>query len=413
MWKVHKFGGASVKNSEGIRNVVKIIKERQDVGIIVISAIGKTTHHLEKLVRLSIEHTQEEALNYLDKILLFHKEICEQVFGEIPTELWQILTGTEKKLEGIIRGVFLLGEIPPRIHDRIMAFGELLSSRILSFALAKEGIPNVWLDARKLITTDPSYQKAFVRWDLTEKNVLEKLLPLLRKGKKVVIPGYIAATEEGKTTTLGREGSDFSAAIFANLTGADAMIVWKDVPGVLTEDPRENPEAELISELSYDDALKLTFFGAKILHPKTIAPLKRKQIPLFIKSFHKPQAQGTKIIEGAKIKTNIKAKIQNLVLLTLKKKDFSFLIPKDISLLFAGLDSAELLCYQTLFSGNEIFLVLENNSEGTERFLAFIQDDFFVLQRKRGAIHFEREAEDVEITEIKAFSESFIIKNKE
>ncbi len=416
MLQVHKFGGASVKDAKGIRNVVQIISQESEKAslIVVISAIGKTTNHLEKLADLAVSATEKEALEYLEKIIGFHRELCKELFaemdeGEVPVSLREYISGLYRELHSIIRGLFLLGEIPPRIHDRIMAYGELLSSRILHYALQANNIGNLWIDARKLIVTDASYQKAYVRWDLTSERVRRILLPAVQEHKLLVVPGYISATEEGKTTTLGREGSDFSGAILASLTEAASMTVWKDVPGVLAEDPRENPQAELIKELSYDDALKLTFFGAKILHPKTIAPLKRKQIPLYIKSFVFKDSPGTVIKDDISTNKEIKARTELAELVVLKKKDYNFITPKDLSLLFSGLDAAELLCYQTAFSGNEVYLLINKSSEGRDRFLAFVQDIFSVTRTEEISLEFHKNLQRVEGLWLQVFSEQFRI----
>lgn len=292
---IHKFGGASIKDAERIENVAKIIKENVDKSsLIVVSAMGKTTNAMEQIVQLYMDDKTGQAFEVLESIKTSHYEICDRLLStelssHIKTELNDIFVEIEWMIE-------VPSEDPYNyIYDQIVSVGELASSRILQAVIHQLGIDSEWIDARGLIKTDNKYRNASVDWDQTKTLIQKECKPKLELRKTLVTQGFIGCTSENFTTTLGREGSDFTAAIFASCLSANSMTVWKDVPGVMNADPAINDRAQLLSKLSYSEALAMTYYGAKVIHPKTIKPMQVEGIPLFVKSFLAPGDQGTEI----------------------------------------------------------------------------------------------------------------------
>jgi aspartate kinase len=324
---VMKFGGASVKDPAAIRNVSEIIlRHMSDPLLVVISASGKTTNHLEELAFLAKDGKQEAALQKMKSIRDFHEDLVRGLFeGETGTvfgKIDQLFT----QISRIVNGILLLEEFPPRTYDRIVAFGELLSTTIVAAYLDRLGQDCRWLDARDFIKTDASYKRANVIWSLTEENIQGRVKPLLKAGRAVITQGFIGSTVEGHTTTLGREGSDFTASIFASCLDAREMVVWKDVKGILNADPRLVPDAIKLERLSYEEAVEMTFYGAKVIHPNTIKPIFNKKIPLKVKCFADVTETGS-LISPEKNEQNIPSYIvkDKQVFLQIKPKDFSFM----------------------------------------------------------------------------------------
>jgi aspartate kinase len=327
---VMKFGGASVRDADKIRNVANLIQQHTDEPLlIVISASGKTTNHLEQLAFYAKEGKEAESLKKLAEIKDFHLQLVEGLFESGKQEVIEKMEPFFQKIDRIVNGILLLEEFPPRTYDRIVSCGELLSTTIVAAYLQHIGKDCIWLDARKLIKTDASYKRANVIWSLTEKLIREQVLPESAPGKIAITQGFIGSTTESHTTTLGREGSDYTASIFANCLDARQMIVWKDVRGILSADPRVVPGALKIDRLSYEEAVEMTFYGAQVIHPKTIKPIFLKKIPLLVKCFLDINEEGTRISEQTNaypIPSYITKKDQ--ALLHIKPKDFSFMDEK-------------------------------------------------------------------------------------
>lgn len=327
---VMKFGGASVRDADNIRNVANLIQQHTDEPLlIVISASGKTTNHLEQLAFYAKEGKEAESLKKLAEIKDFHLQLVEGLFESGKEGVIKKIEPFFQKIDRIVNGILLLEEFPPRTYDRIVSCGELLSTTIIAAYLQHIGKDCVWLDARKLIKTDASYKRANVIWSLTEKLIREQVLPGSAPGKIAITQGFIGSTTENHTTTLGREGSDYTASIFANCLDARQMIVWKDVRGILNADPRVVPDALKIDRLSYEEAVEMTFYGAQVIHPKTIKPIFLKKIPLLVKCFLDIKEEGTRISEQTNaypIPSYITKKDQ--ALLHIKPKDFSFMDEK-------------------------------------------------------------------------------------
>ncbi len=334
---VMKFGGASVKNADGVRNVGRIVSQyAEDAPVVVVSAMDKTTNALEELAALAVAGKHQDAAEQLNRIRDFHCRTVEELFGDRKLLVLSELDDLFTELEQIVRGLLLLGDSPPRIFDRIMAFGELLSSVVL-YRHLREILPSVTkVDARKIIVTDATYKGAEVIRHLTEEAIRKTLLPL--KEQIVVTQGYIAATPDGRVTTLGREGSDYTASLLAHALNAKKVVVWKDVPGVMSADPRKYPDAVHLPRLSYDQAVEMTFYGATVIHPKTIKPIQNKGIPLEVRSFVNPEAEGTLI--GYTPAENPPPMIlhkSKQALITLRPGDFSFMDEGRLQRIFSAL----------------------------------------------------------------------------
>lgn len=286
--KVFKFGGASVKNAAGIRNVGKIVSSFQKPLLVVVSAMGKTTDQLEKVVAAAFK--KQDYTPFLDESRKYHSVIINDVFDDasIVTEAVLMHYRAIEKAAGTVMAF-------DRLYDQIVSAGELISTTIVHHYLQSIGLPSRWLDARTCISTDSTFREGKVNWDKTQRSI-EHLGPELRN-KIILTQGFIGADAQGYTTTLGREGSDFSAAIFASCLGAESVTIWKDVPGVMNADPKRLKAAMVFDELPFKEAAEMTYYGASVIHPKTIKPLANRGIPLLVKNFDDPSLPGTRIHE--------------------------------------------------------------------------------------------------------------------
>ena len=328
--KIFKFGGASVKDSDGVKNLVKILNYLgQQQTLIVVSAMGKTTNSLELLVKNYFDNKDD--LQYsLNEVFNFHNKILDDLFKE---DNHQIFSDVKEVFENL-RGFLKRNKSPDYsfVYDQVVSFGEILSTKIINSYLNYSNIRCNWVDARVLIKTDSKYRDANLNWEITKasisKNIDTKLLNITQ--------GFIASDANNFSTTLGREGSDYTAAIFAYCLNAESVTIWKDVPGVLNADPRVFKKPQLLNQISYTEAIELAFYGASVIHPKTLQPLQKKEIPLYVKSFLNPEGKGTSISRGTKIDPLIPCFIvqRNLNLLKLSSLDFSFIVEDNISDIF-------------------------------------------------------------------------------
>jgi aspartate kinase len=342
--KVFKFGGASVNSVERIQNLAGIVKQYQEQPlVIIISAMGKTTNSLEKVAEVFFAGKKEEALHLFDVIKQHHINISKYLlvtrFNECLDQLSDFFTEIE----------WLLHDKPVReydyYYDQIVCLGELLSTCIISHYLNETGIANQWLDVRDLIRTDNTFRDAEIDWDVTEERI--RMLDAgyqiadTDSSKIYITQGFIGCTADNESTTLGREGSDYTAAVFANILNAESLSIWKDVEGVMNADPKQFPDAQLISELSFTEVIEMAFYGAQVIHPKTIKPLQNKGIPLYVKCFLDPSLPGTVIHQkNSKNLPPIIVIKKNQALLHLNSQDFSFVGEEPMSKLyqlFAGI----------------------------------------------------------------------------
>ncbi len=322
--KVFKFGGASVNSVERIKNIPGILRRNPNEKIVVVvSAMGKTTNALEKVVEAFCQGKKEESLRLFEQVKQQH----------LTTAKYLLVThylACEKQLREFFTEVeWLLHDNPARDHDyyydQVVCVGELLSTGIASAFLNEAGIKNLWVDVRDIFRTDDDFRDANIDWEFTRSQVENRILPLFVSNDIVLTQGFIGATDENESTTLGREGSDYSAAVFANLLNAESLTIWKDVESVMSADPRQFPDAVSIPELNYDEVIEMAYYGAQVIHPKTIKPLQNKNIPLFVKCFLDPCLPGTVIhnkpVHGLPPIIVLKEK---QVMIEMVSKDFSF-----------------------------------------------------------------------------------------
>ncbi len=332
--KIFKFGGASTKDAESVKNVVSVINQTGEKDlVIVVSAMGKTTNGLEAVIKDYF--TDKEAIKHsLQKVYDFHYEILTGLF---PTTTHAAFTELDTIFEELKR--FLETNKSTNhafVYDQVVSFGEQISSKIVSTYFSENGINNNWLDVRQCIKTDANYREATIDWELTQQNISEKVS---KKGITVT-QGFLGSEKTNNfTTTLGREGSDYTAAVFAYCLNADSVTIWKDVPGVLNADPRYFTKTNLLNHISYREAIELAFYGASVIHPKTLQPLQRKEIPLYVRSFIEPTAPGTCVGKGVTLDPMTSCFIlkKDLVLISLSSLDFSFMMEDNIGDVFKWL----------------------------------------------------------------------------
>lgn len=323
--KVFKFGGASINSTERFKNTAQIIQSCSDQQLlIVISAMGKTTNALEAVIDAFYHHKKEEALQLFEQIKNNHLEIVKYLL----VTQWK---AAEDQLKEFFTEIeWLLHDKPVRnydyYYDQIICCGELFSSCILYHYLTEQKTAAHWIDVRDIIRTDNNFRNATINWEFTNKRILKSVSPILSTKKIVITQGFIGATDENESTTLGREGSDYTAAIFANLLNADSVSIWKDVEAVMSADPKKYPNASVIQSLSYSEVIEMAYYGAQVIHPKTIKPLQNKNIPLLVKSFLNPDLPGTTISKAPnKNLPPIIVSKSKQVLIQFKSKDFSFI----------------------------------------------------------------------------------------
>ena len=332
--EVFKFGGASVNSAQAVQNMASIVKRYHDAGrqmVIVVSAMGKTTNALEQLVPNAKQEDEQEII--FKNLVDYHLQIVRHLFPNPSDEIYVKLRSLFADLEESRKRSS--GEYNYD-YDQVVSYGELLSTTIISAYLEQCGVGNQWVDVRKIIVTDGANRCAQVDWSRTMEN-REALEQFLKGGRSVVTQGFIAASKEGVTTTLGREGSDYTAAVLSYMLEVKRMTIWKDVPGFLNADPKYFPDTVKIEEMPYHEAIEQAYYGASVIHPKTIKPLQNKQIPLYIKSFINPEAEGSVVGPYEVIKPQIPLYIfkENQVLMSIMPKDFSFIAEENLQRIFS------------------------------------------------------------------------------
>ena len=396
--KVFKFGGASLKDPDAIRNVAMILRQfAEEHLIVVVSAMGKTTNALETVVAAHAGGNRELAYERLQTIKEAHYAICQDLFGERAGAVIETLNDL------FVSAEWVLDDEPSDNYDydydQIVSLGELVSSRIVAAYLDAEQMPTHWLDARDVILTDNIFREGWVQWAETQERADRILPPLLEKPGFVLTQGFIGSTSENFTTTLGREGSDYSAAIFSFCADAESMTIWKDVPGVLTADPRLFDHVTKLDRLSYKEAIEMTYYGAKVIHPKTIKPLQNKSIPLFVKSFIHPDEPGTYISDEVDdTYPPMVAVEKDQVLVHISARDFSFVAEHHIKFLFEQITDLRLqvnMMQNTALSFNVCFNDVDDK---VDRFVARIDKEFkCILDRNLELItvrHYTRDIVD-------------------
>jgi|TARA_B110000091_G_scaffold78026_1_gene85989 aspartate kinase len=370
--KVYKFGGASVKDSESIKNVCAIIEGGESL-VIVISAMGKTTNKLEQVVDDYLN--ENDYKTSLQNVLDYHKNILEDLFLDREADIWE----TFEKISNY--GKLYLKNKPEKnydkTYDQIVPIGELLSSKILSAYLLQIGVKNTWIDIRKTFITDEYFRKANLDWVKSEQNAKEHF----KEDETSITQGFIGGTDNNLMTTLGREGSDYTAAALSNMLDAQELVVWKDVPGILNADPRYFNEPKKMDHISYKEAIELSFYGATIIHPKTIKPIQNKGIPLYVKSFLNPLNEGTLVDGNTSDDSLLPIFIYkpNQVLISLSRKDFDFIEEKHLSEVFDILHKNKLGVNIMQNSAINFSLCLDYEKERLGKVIPKFQENYKVL----------------------------------
>lgn len=381
--KIFKFGGASVKDAQGVKNVVNVL---QTVGyedtLIVISAMGKTTNALEVVIKNYFDKSNELQAS-IQEIVKYHNEILLELFPNENHPIFKKVTSFFEELKG-----FLGRNKSPDynyVYDQLVSFGELISTTIVSAYLNTVSIENMWLDVREMIKTDANYRDAKVNWEQTQQNVKQNV----QKTKLHITQGFLGSDPNNFTTTLGREGSDYTAAIFAYCLNAESVTIWKDVPGVLNADPRYFENAQLLHNISYREAIELAFYGASVIHPKTLQPLQRKEIPLYVKSFINPTDNGTAVAKGTGIEPNIPCFIvkKNQVLISLSSLDFSFIVENNISEIFKLLHDCKMKVDVIQNSAISFSVCVDNKFNNLEKLLSALRSKFKVTHYENVSLY--------------------------
>lgn len=371
--RVFKFGGASVKDAAAVRNVANILERFSgEKLLIIVSAMGKTTNALEQLATAYYKQDTEQVWKQYKVVKDFHDAIISDlledkkynIYDEIDNQFVELESLLEQKPEGTF----------DYTYDQIVSFGEIISTRIVSSYLKENGFSNRWIDARNFIFTGGPHRAANVLWDETEEIIKKRLKPIAEK-QIVMTQGFIGKAPNAFAATLGREGSDYTAAILAYCLDAESVTIWKDVKGVMNADPKRMPDAIKIDELSYNVAIELAYYGATVIHPKTIQPLKSKNIPLYVKSFVDPDLEGTIVSNEAKDETELPFFIfkQNQALVKISTKDFSFIVEDNLKNIFS------------LLSEKRIAVNLMQNSAIS--FSLCVNDDAEKLAELEDALH--------------------------
>ncbi len=375
---VYKFGGASVKDAKGVRNVAKVIRLMGEKNkLIVISAMGKTTNALEKIIELYF--SKDENLTFeVENLRQFHHQILADLFNNPHHPSYTKVNYFFDELS-----IFLRRNKSPNydfVYDQVVAFGELISTSIVSLYLQEEGIDNVWHDCRNLIHTDNTYRDADVHWEQTQHNINAHI----NTDELNITQGFIGSDGNNFTTTLGREGSDYTAGIFAYCLNAEGVTIWKDVPGVLNGDPNVFENTTLLNQISYEEAIELAFFGASVIHPKTLQPLKQKEIPLYVKSFYDPKSPGTCVKKGEAIQPEIPCYIvkNNLILLSLSSLDFSFFVEENISEIFSLFHKYQIKVDLIQNSAISFSVCIDNKFKNAEKLIELLKAKFKVNYHK-------------------------------
>lgn len=373
--KVFKFGGASVKDAQGVKNVVSILKAHQPGALlVVVSAMGKTTNALEDLLKASLEH--QPYTEKINELYDYHLQIVKGLFEDIHHEVHFFLA---QRFQSLTRALQKARKQPfNQIYDEVVAHGELISTGIVQAYLAQQQVPCRWLDARDYISTNNLHREAQINWPLTGSKVNRELVAILEK-EVIITQGFIGRSSDGHTTTLGREGSDFSAAIFASCLNAASVTIWKDVPGVLNADPKRIANTVLYPELSYYDAAEMTYFGASVIHPKTIKPLANQQIPLFVRSFIHPDQAGTRIAEQ-EVVPPAPAIIfkQNQTLVTFNIRDYSFITERNLSSIFYLLDLMHIKINVMQNSATSVSICIDGNTAKNDALINTLSNEYEV-----------------------------------
>jgi aspartate kinase len=377
--KVFKFGGASVKDASAVRNVSDILKMFNGEKItVVISAMGKTTNKLEEIVKAYQNHDRKMFMAHVDDLYNFHMDIMGELFHErhytIFNEVEDQFELLRKKIDQPFPDNYSFA------YDQIVSMGEVISTHIVASYLFENGLLAAWADSRTLVRTDNQYQEGKVDWDKTASLISSRFKPLFDTNDIVITQGFVGHTPEGFTTTLGREGSDYTAAIFAYCCDAESVTIWKDVPGMLNADPKWFDNTIKLDKISFKEAIELSYYGASVIHPKTVKPLQNKNIPLYVKSFIDPKAEGTVIQASTDYDHLVPSFIFKMdqLLFSITTKDFSFIVEENLSDIFSRLSNANAKINLMQNSALSFSILLDHSKVEPEKILQLFNDTYAV-----------------------------------
>ncbi len=377
--RVFKLGGASVKDAEAVKNAADILFNfRNEKILVVISAMGKTTNALEKVVDAYFRR-DPELRSFIDEVKKYHADIIDQLGFAKDHPVRAEVENSFVEIDWVIEDEPSKGYA--FAYDQIVSHGELMSTHIISAFLSSKKITNTWFDARDVIQTDNTYREGKINWDLTGRLIRLRILPMFETTNLIVTQGFIGSTSENFTTTLGREGSDYTAAIFSHCLEASEMVVWKDVPGVLSADPKLAREAIKLEQISYHDAIELTYYGATVLHPKTIKPLENKSIPLRVSSFKSFNEKGTSIGNFQGTKPNVPCFIYkfNQILFSISSTDFSFIAEENMSRIFGIFAEQKIKINLMQNSALSFSICVDNDPHKIPALINMLKKEFRVL----------------------------------
>ena len=376
--KIFKFGGASVKDAEGVKNIASVLKTvGYENTLVIVSAMGKTTNAMELVIKNYFEN-RAELQSALQDVKKFHNQILLDLFDNERHPVFEHVKNLFTELSTFLK----VNKSPDYnfVYDQTIGYGELLSTTIISYYLNEIGLKNNWLDVRTFIKTDNYYRRANINWGTTQTKISKDFdINILN-----ITQGFLGSDTNNFTTTLGREGSDYTAAIFAYCLNATSVTIWKDVPGVLNADPRYFENAKLLNQISYREAIELAFYGASVIHPKTLQPLQRKEIPLYVKSFLNPLADGTIVSKGKALEPEIPCFIvkKNQILISLSSLDFSYIVEENISEIFSLLHLYKMKVDLIQNSAISFSVCLEDTYNNLEKLLQHLKAKFNVIFHK-------------------------------
>ena len=401
--RIFKFGGASVKDVEAVKNVARVLQHEGTANtLVVISAMGKMTNKFEEIIDAYI-YKKDSLIEEIDFAKNFHQEIIDSLFTnteDVSKNISDIFVKLKSFMANNTERDFSY------IYDQIIGYGELLSTTIVSFYLQEIGVTNTWLDVRELVKTDSFYRDAKVNWELTQKNITEKV----NTATLNITQGFLGSNEQQKTTSLGREGSDYTAGVFAYCLDANSVTIWKDVEGVLNADPRVFEETELLEKISYEEAIEMAFYGASVIHPKTIQPLEKKQIPLFVRSFEDLTKSGTKVSHGSGIYPIVPCFIvkKKQILVSISAKDFSFMVEENISEVFRKLHEYKLKVNLIQNSAISFSVCIEDKYKNFSKFKNDLKGFFKIQSYENSTLYTIKHFDNNAIESIKKKGKSLI-----
>ncbi|SDS31284.1 aspartate kinase [Winogradskyella sediminis] len=394
--RIFKFGGASVKDANGIKNLAKVLETTgYDNTLVVVSAMGKTTNRMELVIKNYFEN-KHELQSSIHEVVKYHDDILVDLFDNKRHQVFSDV----KTLFDELNTFFKSNKSPDYnyVYDQVIGYGELISTTIISHYLNEIGLKNNWVDVREFIKTDNYYRRANVDWEKTQENISSQLNARILN----ITQGFLGSDANNFTTTLGREGSDYTAAIFAYCLNADSVTIWKDVPGVLNADPRYFENAQLLHQISYREAIELAFYGASVIHPKTLQPLQRKEIPLYVKSFLNPEGSGTCVSKEKGINPTVPCFIvkKNQTLISLSSLDFSYIMEENISEIFSLLHLYKMKVDVIQNSAISFSVCIENLFDNLDKLLQHLKAKFKVVCHNNVSLYTIRHYNDDAINDL-------------